>query len=75
MDSSIHDWLECRGDELVLLTMIDDATRWFMSRQDKGRALPDGVTQFGRALRDLDIDLIRAPNRNLRPADILNAVK
>jgi hypothetical protein len=28
--------------------------------QDKGRALPDGVTQFGRALGELDVALIRA---------------
>ena len=28
--------------------------------QDKGRALPDGVTQFGRALGELDVELIRA---------------
>jgi hypothetical protein len=28
--------------------------------QDKGRAVPEGVTQFGRALRELDIELIRA---------------
>lgn len=97
MDASIHDWLEGRGEELVLLTMIDDATSRVMARfyraatvethmdmlrhwlrrygrplavytdrhsifepQDKGRALPDGITQFGRALRDLDIELIRA---------------
>ena len=28
--------------------------------QDKGQALPDGVTQFGRALAELDVELIRA---------------
>jgi Helix-turn-helix domain len=28
--------------------------------QDKGKALPDGVTQFGRALTELDVGLIRA---------------
>ena len=28
--------------------------------QDKGKALPDGVTQFGRALSELDVELIRA---------------
>src|SRR5262245_35617783 len=29
MDTSIHDWLEGRGDEaLVLIAMIDDATNW-----------------------------------------------
>ena len=29
-DTSTHDWLEGRGDEIVLIAMIDDATsRWF----------------------------------------------
>jgi hypothetical protein len=28
--------------------------------QDKGRALPDAETQFGRALRELGVELIRA---------------
>jgi hypothetical protein len=97
MDASIHDWLEGRGESLVLLSMIDDATSRVMSRfyregtvethmdllgrwlrqhgrplalytdrhsifepQDKGRALPNGTTQFGRALRELDVELIRA---------------
>lgn len=97
MDASIHDWLEGRGEEMVLISMIDDATnhtlaRWYPSGdvaahldllgrwlrqqgrplalytdrhsifepQDKGRALPAGLTQFGRALQELDIELIRA---------------
>ena len=97
MDASVHDWLEGRGEELVLITMIDDATNRLLARfypagtveahmdlvgrwlrrygrplavytdrhsifepQDKGRALPDAETQFGRALRELGIELIRA---------------
>jgi hypothetical protein len=97
IDASVHDWLEGRGEELVLLSMIDDATsqtlarfyqaatvathmdlvwRWLQRHgrplalysdrhsifepQDKGRALPDAETQFGRALRELGIALIRA---------------
>src|SRR5215468_7514962 len=97
MDASIHDWLEGRGEELVLISLIDDATSRTLARfypagtteahldllglwlrrhgrpralytdrhsifepQDKGRALPDAVTQFGRALRELDIELICA---------------
>jgi hypothetical protein len=97
MDASIHDWLEGRGEEVVLLTLIDDATSRVMARfypqattethldllgrwlnkhgrpqalytdrhsifepQDKGKALPNAVTQFGRALGELDIQLIRA---------------
>jgi hypothetical protein len=97
MDASIHDWLEGRGEEVVLISMIDDATSRILARfytegtvqthmdllgrwrqrygrplalytdrhsifepQDKGHALPDAVTQFGRALQELGIDLIYA---------------
>jgi Helix-turn-helix domain len=97
LDASIHDWLEGRGEEVVLISMIDDATsqtlahfyaagttethldllgRWLrrygrplavytdrhsiFEPQDKGKALPDALTQFGRALSELDIELIRA---------------
>ena len=28
MDTSIHDWLEGRGEAMVLIAMIDDATNW-----------------------------------------------
>jgi transposase len=96
-DASIHDWLEGRGEEVVLISMIDDATSHILARfypagtveahmdlagrwlrrhgrpkalytdrhsifqpQDKGKALPDAVTQFGRAMRELDIELICA---------------
>ena len=97
MDASVHDWLEGRGEEMVLIGMIDDATNRTLARfypagtveahmdllgrwlrrfgrpvalytdrhsifepQDKGRALPDAETQFGRALRELGVELIRA---------------
>lgn len=99
MDASIHDWLEGRGEELVLITMIDDATSQLLARfypaatvqahmdllgawlrkygrplsvytdrhsifepHEKGQPLadPDAETQFGRALRELGIELIRA---------------
>jgi transposase len=97
IDASVHDWLEGRGEEVVLVSMIDDATSHVLARfypagtveahldlvgrwlrlhgrpkavysdrhsifepQDKGKALPDAETQFGRALRELDIELIRA---------------
>src|ERR1044071_6523268 len=99
MDASIHDWLEGRGEELVLITLIDDATSRVMARlypagtvethmdllgrwlrkygrplalytdrhsilepQEKGQPLADlaAKTQFGRALEELDIELIRA---------------
>ena len=99
MDASIHDWLEGRGETVVLITMIDDATSRVMARfypagtvethmdlverwvrrygrpmavytdrhsifeaHEKGQPLadPDAETQFGRALRELDVQLIRA---------------
>jgi hypothetical protein len=97
MDTSIHDWTEGRGEDMVLMHMIDDATsrllarfydadttlnhfdllqRWLAAHgrpralytdrhsifepQDKGQAVPDAETQFGRALRELDIELICA---------------
>lgn len=97
IDASIHNWLEGRGETLVLINMIDDATSRVLARfypggtveahmdlawrwlkrygrplalysdrhsifepQDKGHLLPDAETQFGRALRELDIGLIRA---------------
>ena len=99
MDASIHDWLEGRGETVVLITMIDDATSRVMARfspagtveahmdllerwvraygrplavytdrhsifeaHEQGQPLadPDAETQFGRALRELDVELIRA---------------
>jgi hypothetical protein len=97
MDASIHDWLEGRGEEVVLISMIDDATgrtlarfyeagttqthmdllgRWLhkygrpaalytdrhsiFEAQDKGKAVTQGVTQFGRALCELGVGLICA---------------
>ena len=97
MDTSIHDWTEGRGEDMVLIHMIDDATsrllarfydadtvvnhfdllgRWLQGHgrplalytdrhsifelQDKGHAVADAETQFGRALRQLSIELIRA---------------
>ena len=32
MDASIHDWLEGRGDTMVLISMIDDATSRIQAR-------------------------------------------
>jgi transposase len=97
MDTSIHDWTEGRGQDMVLMHMIDDATSRLLARfydadtvlnhmdllrrwlqafgrplalytdrhsifevQDKGQALSKAETQFGRALRELSIELIRA---------------
>jgi transposase len=97
MDTSIHDWTEGRGEPMVLVNMIDDATsrvlagfyqgetveahfdllgRWLQrygrpvalytdrdsifEYQDKGKGDPNGLTQFGRALAELGIELILA---------------
>jgi Helix-turn-helix domain len=97
MDTSIHDWTEGRGEKMVLLHMIDDATSRLLARfydadtvlnhmdlllgwlraygrplslytdrhsifeaHHKGRSLADAETQFGRALRELNMELIRA---------------
>ena len=97
MDTSIHDWLEGRGERMVLVAMIDDATngvrarfyggetvashfdllsRWLeehgrpvavyadrdsiFQAWSKGQVDYSGQTQFERALRELDVALIRA---------------
>jgi hypothetical protein len=99
MDASTHNWLEGRGEEVVMITMIDDATGGVMARfypdgtveshmdllgrwlrkygrplavytdrhsifepHEKGQPLadPEAETQLGRALGELDIELIRA---------------
>ena len=97
MDTSIHDWTEGRGEPMVLVSMIDDATsrvlagfyaaetveahldllgQWlrrygrpvalYTDRDSifvhptPGRSDPDVLTQFGRALQELGIELIRA---------------
>jgi helix-turn-helix protein len=97
MDTSLHDWIEGRGEPMVLVNMIDDATsliesgfyggetveahfdllgRWLRRRgrpkalytdrdsifeyHSRGRGDPEGLTQFGRALEELGIELILA---------------
>jgi hypothetical protein len=97
MDTSRSDWLEGRGEAMVLVNLIDDATsrilagfyrgetveahfdllgQWLrrygrpvalytdrdsiFASQSKGRGDPEGLTQFGRALQELDVDLILA---------------
>jgi hypothetical protein len=96
MDASLHEWLEGRGEDMLLMAMIDDATnrieagfyvgetvenymdlteRWLRKHgrpralytdrdsvfqwQSKGRAV-EGMTQFGRALETLGVELILA---------------
>jgi transposase len=97
MDTSLHEWTEGRGEAMVLITMIDDATsrvlarfypsdtveahfdllgRWLkkygrllalytdrhgiFEAHKKGEPDYEGVTQFSRALGELDIELIKA---------------
>ena len=97
MDTSLHEWTEGRGESMVLITMIDDATsrllarfypsddveahfdllgRWLKKHgrllalytdrhgiyeaHKKGQPDYEGVTQFSRALGELDIALIKA---------------
>jgi transposase len=40
MDTSIHDWLEGRGEDMVLIAMIDDATNWIHAGFYPGETLP-----------------------------------
>ena len=57
MDASIHDWLEGRGEKVVLITMIDDATSRVMAKFYRGGTveahmdlLGDWLKKFGRPL-------------------------
>jgi transposase len=96
MDASLHAWLEGRGEEMVLVSMIDDATNRILARFYPGETVEayfdlvgrwlarhgrpvafytdhDSVfettvqgekvqetTQFGRAMGELEIELILA---------------
>jgi transposase len=50
MDASIHDWLEGRGEEMVLVTMIDDATNRFLARFYDGETVEAYFDIVGRWL-------------------------
>ena len=96
MDASIHSWLEGRGEQMVLVCMIDDATNRVMARFYPGETVEayfdlvgrwlakygrpmafytdhdsvfeisspgdqtKAMTQFGRAMSELGIELILA---------------
>ncbi len=96
MDASIHSWLEGRGEQMVLVCMIDDATNRVMARFYAGETVEayfdlvgrwlakygrpvafytdhdsifeiaspgeqtKAMTQFGRAMSELGIELILA---------------
>ena len=51
MDASIHDWLEGRGETLVLLTMIDDATSRVRARFYRAGTVETHLDLLGRWLR------------------------
>src|SRR5204863_4785696 len=56
MDASIHDWLEGRGEQLVLISMIDDATNRIVAR----------FYRAGSVLAHMDL-LQRWPRKHGRP--------
>jgi len=51
MDTSIHDWLEGRGESMVLTAMIDDATGKIQARFYPGETTPDHMDLLGRWIR------------------------
>jgi hypothetical protein len=51
MDASIHDWLEGRGEELVLITMIDDATSRVMAKFYRAATVEAHMDLLGTWLR------------------------
>ena len=50
MDASIHPWLEGRGEEMVLVTMIDDATNRMIARFYEGETVEAYFDLVGRWL-------------------------
>jgi len=51
MDTSIHDWLEGRGESMVLIAMIDDATGRVLARFYPGETVESHFDLLGRWLR------------------------
>ena len=51
MDTSIHDWTEGRGETMVLITMIDDATSRVLARFYPGDTVEAHFDLLGRWLR------------------------
>src|SRR5690349_1534978 len=51
MDASIHDWLEGRGEEPVLITMIDDATSRLLARFYPAATVEAHLDLLGRWIR------------------------
>jgi len=51
MDTSIHEWLEGRGEAMVLVAMIDDATSRIEARFYEGETVEAHFDLLGRWLR------------------------
>ena len=51
MDASIHDWLEGRGETVVLITMIDDATSRLLARFYPAGTVQTHMDLLGRWLK------------------------
>jgi hypothetical protein len=51
MDASIHNWLEGRGEELVLITMIDDATGRVLAKFYRSGTVESHMDLLGEWLR------------------------
>jgi transposase-like protein len=51
MDTSLHDWIEGRGEDMVLLTMIDDATSIVLARFYPADTTEAHMDLLGRWLR------------------------
>jgi transposase len=75
MDTSIHDWLEGRGEAMVLIAMIDDATGRVLARFYPGETVESHFDLLGRWLRQngrplalyTDRDSIFEPQSKGRP--------
>jgi transposase len=51
MDTSLHDWTEGRGETMVLITMIDDATSRILSRFYPGDTVEAHFDLLGRWIK------------------------
>ncbi len=51
IDASIHDWLEGRGEEVALITLIDDATSYVLARFYPSANVEAHMDLVGRWLR------------------------
>jgi transposase len=75
MDTSIHDWLEGRGERMVLIAMIDDATSRIHAGFYPGETLPSHLDLLGQWLKKngrplglyTDRDSIFEPQKHGRP--------